>query len=462
MSWDRATRMLAALGLVAVTLAGPAGAAPAVHEFTLDNGLKVLVKPDRRAPVVVSQVWYKVGSSYENDGITGISHMLEHMMFKGTDTYGPGEFSRIVAAEGGKENAFTGQDYTTYYQNLAADRLEVSFKLEADRMANLRLREEDFLKEREVVSEERRLRTEDQPESLTFEVFQAVAYQTSPYRHPVIGWMADIEGYTLDDLKGWYRRWYAPNNATLVVVGDVDPQAVRTLVEKHFGSIPRVDLRPPKPRPEVEQVGLRRAVVKAPAKLPYLVMGYKAPTVADATEAWEPYALDVLAAILGGDASSRLQSRLVRGEEIAADAGVSYDPFDRMTTLFTVAATPAKGRAVAELEAKLLEEVRRIQEEVLAEAELNKVKNQVVAADVYQLDSVSGQAMRLGRLETVGLGWRTGEDYVARIRAVTPEQVQGVARKYLKDEALTVTLLEPQPMVRAVARAPAAGGHDVR
>jgi zinc protease len=152
----------------------------------------------------------------------------------------------------------------------------------------------------------------------------------------------------------------------------------------------------------------------------------------------------------------------VRGEEIAADAGVSYDPFDRMTTLFTVAATPAKGRAVAELEAKLLEEVRRIQEEVLAEAELNKVKNQVVAADVYQLDSVSGQAMRLGRLETVGLGWRTGEDYVARIRAVTPEQVQGVARKYLKDEALTVTLLEPQPMVRAVARAPAAGGHDVR
>ncbi|MCU0936526.1 MAG: insulinase family protein, partial [Gammaproteobacteria bacterium] len=197
----------------------PAVAQGRVHEYVLDNGLRVLVKPDRRAPVVVSQVWYRVGSSYEHDGITGLSHMLEHMMFKGTETLGPGEFSRLIAAEGGRENAFTGQDYTGYFQHLAADRLEISFRLEADRMARLLLREEDFVKERAVVSEERRLRTEDQPESLTYEAFQAAAFQTSPYRHPVIGWMADIEGYTLQDLKDWYRRWYGPNNATLVVVG---------------------------------------------------------------------------------------------------------------------------------------------------------------------------------------------------------------------------------------------------
>ena len=443
--------------LVGAALAMPAAAGGRVEEYVLDNGLRVLVKPDRRAPVVVSQVWYRVGSSYEHDGITGISHMLEHMMFKGTETYGPGEFSRLIAAEGGRENAFTGQDYTGYFQNLASDRLEVSFRLEADRMAGLRLREEDFLKERAVVSEERRLRTEDEPESLTYEVFQATAYQTSPYRHPVIGWMADIEAYTLQDLKDWYRRWYAPNNATLVVVGDVEPEAVLALARKHFGPLPPAEVRPPKPRPEVEQTGLRRVVVSAPAELPYLVLGYKAPTVKDAPEDWEPYALAVLAAVLGGDESARLQRRLVRGEEIAADAGASYDPFDRMTTLFTVAATPAGGRTVGEVEAKLREEVGRLREAPIDPAELDKVKTQVVASDVYQLDSVMAQAMRLGRLETVGAGWRVGEEYVERIRAVTPEQIHAVARKYLVDASLTVAHLEPRPAERSAAGGGAGG-----
>jgi zinc protease len=453
--------------LAAGLLVTSAGAATLVEEFTLDNGLKVLVKPDHRAPVVVSQIWYRVGSSYETEGTTGLSHMLEHMMFKGTESLGPGEFSRLVAAEGGRENAFTGQDYTAYFQSLASDRLEVSFRLEADRMANLRLREEDFAKEREVVSEERRLRTEDQPESLTYETFQAVAYQTSPYRHPVIGWMADIEHYTLDELKGWYKRWYAPNNATLVVVGDVEPQAVRALAERYFGPIPAADLRAPKPRPEVEQAGARRLVVEAPAKLPYLLMGYKAPTLSTAPEPWQPYALDVLAAILGGDQSSRLQVRMVRGEEIAADVGVSYDPYDRMTTLFTIAAVPAEGRAIDELEGRLREEVRRVRDELVTPAELEKVKTQVVASDVYQLDSVFAQAMRLGRLETVGVGWRLASDYVPRVRAVTPEQVQAVARAYLRDEALTVAHLRPLPLSSPVAQAatasPAAdGGRHVR
>ncbi len=455
MSQIRAFLSTAALALVAASIAMPAVAQGRVHEYVLDNGLRVLVKPDRRAPVVVSQVWYRVGSSYEHDGITGLSHMLEHMMFKGTETLGPGEFSRLIAAEGGRENAFTGQDYTGYFQHLAADRLEISFRLEADRMARLLLREEDFVKERAVVSEERRLRTEDQPESLTYEAFQAAAFQTSPYRHPVIGWMADIEGYTLQDLKDWYRRWYGPNNATLVVVGDVEPEAVLALAQKHFGPIPPAEVRPPKPRPEVEQAGLRRVVVEAPAKLPYLVLGYKAPTANNAPEDWEPYALDVLAAVLGGDDSARLQRTLVRGEEIAADVGVSYDPFDRMTTLFTLAATPSAGRPVAEVEARLREEVRRLQEEPVDPAELAKVKTQVVVSDVYQLDSVMAQAMRLGRLETVGIGWRAGETYVDRIRAVTPEQLQAVARKYLTETALTVAHLEPRPIDGALARASA-------
>ena len=220
------------------------------------------------------------------------------------------------------------------------------------------------------------------------------------------------------------------------------------LAREHFGPLPPAEVRPPKPRPEVEQTGLRRVVVSAPAELPYLVLGYKAPTVKEAREDWEPYALAVLAAVLGGDESARLQRRLVRGEEIAADAGASYDPFDRMTTLFTVAATPAGGRTVGEVEAKLREEVSRLREAPVDPAELEKVKTQVVASDVYQLDSVMAQAMRLGRLETVGAGWRIGEEYVDRIRAVTPEQVHAVARKYLVDASLTVAHLEPRPAGR--------------
>ncbi|MDQ5911171.1 MAG: zinc protease, partial [Pseudomonadota bacterium] len=204
-------------------------AAAPVHEFTLDNGLKILVRQDHRAPVVVSQIWYKVGSSYEPSGLTGISHLLEHLMFKGTPNVPGGEFSRIIAANGGDQNAFTSYDYTAYFQTLEKERLELSFRLEADRMRHLLLKPEDVAKEAQVVAEERRLRTEDQPEALTHERFQAAAYVTSPYRNPIIGWMQDIESIKPDDLRHWYQQWYAPNNATLVVVGDVEPAKVREL-----------------------------------------------------------------------------------------------------------------------------------------------------------------------------------------------------------------------------------------
>ena len=190
-----------------------------VHEFRLDNGLKLLVKEDHRAPVMVSQVWYKVGASYEPSGITGVSHVLEHMMFKGTETHPPGEFSRIIAENGGSENAFTSQDYTTYFQRMEKSRLPISLELEADRMRRLQLQDEEFQKEIRVVMEERRMRTDDKPTALTYEQFRATAYMASSYRSPTIGWMNDLENMELSDLADWYRRWYAPNNATLVVVG---------------------------------------------------------------------------------------------------------------------------------------------------------------------------------------------------------------------------------------------------
>ncbi|MDQ2696092.1 MAG: insulinase family protein [Pseudomonadota bacterium] len=438
----------------------PAAAAtpPPVHEFTLDNGMKILVREDHRAPVVVSQVWYKVGSSYEPAGLTGISHVLEHMMFQGTDSLAPGEFSRIIAANGGTENAFTARDYTAYYQQLQKDRLEVSLRLEADRMRNLRLDPDKLAKEIRVVMEERRLRTDDAPEALTQEQFHAVAFVTSPYRNPIIGWMSDLQALTLEDVEGWYRQWYAPNNATLVVVGDVDPQQVLVLAKTHFGPLQPAAPPPLRPRPEIPQRGERQLIVKAPAELPFLLLGYKAPALATAAEDWEPYALEVLGGILSAGASARLDRNLVRGSRVAASAGAGYSLTTRLDSLFILAANPAPGRRVAEVERALRAEVKRLQEEPVSADELARVVAQVVAADVYQRDSMFYQAMRLGVAETNGLGWRVLEEYVPRIQAVTAEQVQAVARKYLVDDQLTVAILEPQPL-NGPPR-PAAGAAD--
>lgn len=431
-----------------------------IHEFQLDNGLKILVKEDHRAPVVTSQVWYRVGSSYEHNGITGLSHMLEHMMFKGTEDLPPGRFSEIVAENGGQDNAFTSRDYTAYYQNFARDRLAVSFRLEADRMRNLRLLEAAFTKEREVVSEERRLRTEDEPEALTYEQFLATAFLNSPYRNPVIGWMVDIEHYTLDDLRRWYEAYYAPNNATLVVVGDVDPQEVLALAREHFGPLQPAQIATPKPRLEMPQAGERRIRVKAPARLPYLLMGYKVPVLATAEEDWEPYALEVLVNILDGGDSSRLGNRLVRERQLAAGVGASYSLVARLDSLLMLEANPAQGVAVDALEEAIREEVARLRETPVSDEELQRVKAQVVAAEIYEKDSVFYQGMKLGMLEAVGLGYDVLDDYVERIRQVTPQQVQAVARKYLRPERLTVAVLDPQP-IEQKARTTVSGGRHV-
>ncbi|MES9871890.1 MAG: pitrilysin family protein [Candidatus Sedimenticola sp. 6PFRAG7] len=446
---------------VSLLTAATVAAQGEVHEFSLDNGMKVVVKEDHRAPIVVSQVWYKVGSSYEPDGVTGVSHVLEHMMFKGTDSHPPGEFSRIISANGGDENAFTGRDYTAYYQKLSADRLEVSFELEADRMRNLTLPEEEFAKELEVVKEERRLRTEDKPTSLTYEQFNALAYSSLPYGNPVIGWMNDLDNMEVSDLRDWYRLWYAPNNATLVVVGDVQFQEVRKLAEKYFGPLKTENTPRTKPLREPPQRGLVRSVVKAPAKEPYLIMGYKTPVLNSTDDEWEAYALEMLVAILDGGDSARFSRNLVRGQEIAVSAGASYSAFSRLPGMLVVDGTPAKGRNMQELEKALLGEIERIKGEQVSQQELDRVKAQVVAEQIYDLDSVYYQAMQLGVLETIGLGWQLLDQYVDKIKAVTPEQVQAVAKKYLNKDQLTVTVLEPLPISneQAAKAAMQGGGH---
>lgn len=420
------------------------GAASKVSEHILKNGLKVLVKEDHRSPVVVSQVWYKVGSSYEANGVTGISHMLEHMMFKGTDKHAAGEFSRIIAENGGDENAFTGQDYTAYFQTMAADKLAVSFELEADRMRHLHLLPEELKKELEVVTEERRMRTEDNPQAKLNEYFMSVAYTSSPYQHPVIGWPSDIANYQVGDLQAWYEHWYAPNNATLVVVGDVQTQAVFDLAEKQFGELKTSDIKSLKPQPEMEQLGVRRLIVKAPAKLPVLVMGYKVPSLKTTASENEAYALEVLAGVLDGGNSARLPTNLVRGKSIAVSAGANYDLITRLDGLFELSATPVEGKSVADLEAALKAEVTKLQQTLISDEELQRIKAQVLASDVYEKDSNFYQAMQLGALETVGLSWQKADEYVTKVNQVTAEQVRDVAKKYLLEDHLTVGYLDPQ------------------
>ena len=448
---------IAGIGLIGALWAATSTASD-VHSYELNNGMKILIKEDRRAPVVASMVWYKVGGSYEPSGLTGISHVLEHMMFKGTEKHPPGEFSRIIAANGGRENAFTGRDYTAYFQQLEAGRLEISFEMEADRMRNMKVLDEEFAKEVQVVMEERRLRTEDRPTSLTYERFNAAAYVTSPYHNPIVGWMDDLENMTADDIRQWYNKWYAPNNATLVVVGDIDPQATFELAKEYFGPLKADEIATTKPRREIEQKGERRIRVKTPAELPYLLMGYKTPNYTSAEQSWEPYALAVLSSIMDGGASARFARDLVRGKQVAASVGASYDAFTRLDNMFLFDGKPAQGRTMEELENAIRDQIEQLQETLVSDAELSRVKAQVIAGDVYQKDSIFYQAMELGMLTAIGLDWRLGETYAQRINEVTAEQVREVARKYLIEDRLTVAVLDPLPIDTAQPRPAASTG----
>jgi zinc protease len=439
--------LLALLIAAGLSLGSPVagGSEPAVHEKMLANGLKVLVRPDQRAPVVTSQIWYKVGSAHETSGVTGIAHMFEHMMFKGTENLAPGEFSTLVARLGGQQNAFTSRDYTAYFQTLATDHLETVMRWEADRLANLVLDEQEFRREVEVVKEEWRMRSRDNPNARLYELLYATAFVNSGYHHPVIGWKTDIDAYTLADLEKWRQDYYAPNNAVLVVVGAVEPDQVFALAEKYYGPIAARELPAAKPRIELEQQGLRRVELELPARLPLLAMGYKVPSLPGADEDWEPYALTVLAGVLAGGESSRFSNELERAGKLA-QARTSYSLTARLPTLFVLTGVPNQDGDIAEVEALLREQIERVRREPIPADELERVKTQVVARDVYERDSMFYQGMRIGIYETIGLDHRRLAEYVPRIEAVTPEQIQKVARKYLTEQALTIAELKPLPL----------------
>ena len=438
-------RLACAVALAACTaaLVPPAHANP--YETTLDNGMKLIVKEDRRAPSAVHMVWYRAGSMDEPDGVSGIAHMLEHMMFKGTETVGPGEFNRRVSAVGGRDNAFTSRDYTGYFQQLSPEHLDMMMELEADRMHRLKLTEQTFVPERSVIMEERRLRTDDNPHGLMFEQLMATAWQAHPYRRPVIGWMTDIEEYRLADAQRWYDQWYTPNNATLVVVGDVDHAEVFAMAEDHYGAIAAREVPERRISREPEQRGTRHTTVAAPAELGLLALAWHAPTLRDVTTDRDVYALQVLSSLLSGYDGARLPRHLVREQQVALTASASYSGIARGPSLFILSASPSEGHSIAELEAALRGEIERIAEEGVSETELARVITQTVAAEVYKRDSLMGQAMEIGFLEMAGLSWRDEDALLEGLRAVTVAEVQDVAQRYFGDTTLTRAELIPQP-----------------
>jgi zinc protease len=398
-------------------------------------------------------VWYRAGSMDEVNGKTGVAHVLEHMMFKGTHQVKAGEFSRLVAAVGGRENAFTSRDYTAYFQQVEKSKLDEVIKLEADRMSNLNFDDAEFLKEIQVVMEERRLRTEDNPSSLLSESLMATAYMSSPYRHPVVGWMNDLQNMKAADARDWYRSWYAPNNATVVISGDVDPQHILKVVQKYYGAIAMHELPVRKPQIEPVQKGVKQVEVKAPADNAQLSMAWKVPRLEPGKlDDPDPYALELLTAVLDGYDNARLNRILVKQEKVVNDVGVGYDMVSRGPELFLISASMAKGKTVAQAQASIRKALDELKQKGILESELKRIKVRILSDQIYKRDSIFGQAMEIGTTEMAGFSWKDIDYMLEKMQTITPEQVQAAAKKYLVDEGLTIAVLNPQVRKSSVSK----------
>jgi len=407
---------------------------------TLDNGLRVLLQEDHRSPIVSFQMWYRVGSRNERRGATGIAHFLEHLMFKGTPTYGQGQFARLVEQNGGQDNAFTSQDVTSYYVNIAADKIDLVIDLESDRMHNLRLDAKDIASEREVVIEERRTRTEDDPGGFLGEEVSSIAFKNHPYGAPIIGWMEDIKRITPDEIRAFYKTYYMPNNAIVVAVGDFKAPAVLAKIRAKFGRIAKGSAPPPVLGLEPTQNGERRVIVQKQAQLPIVYLGYHVPN----QKSPDAFPLEMLSTILSEGRASRLYKRLVYERQIALEAGGDYNFFATDPSLFWFWGTPMPGQTPETMEKALLAEMEKLKSEPVTEEELQRAKNQVEAAFVFQEDSVHRRASLLARFELIG-GYAEKDRFVERLRAVTAADVQRVARTYFSDDKKNVGVLLPKP-----------------
>ena len=426
--------------------------------FTLKNGMQLIVKPDQRAPTAVHMVWVRVGSMDEVDGTSGVAHALEHMMFKGTAKVPPGDFSRRVAALGGQENAFTTRDYTGYYQQIPSNRLADVMELESDRFANNQWPDEEFKKEIEVIKEERRLRTDDQPRASLFEQLNATTFIASPYHRPVVGWMSDLDSMTPDDLRNFHKQWYVPQNAVVVIAGDVDPAKVYALAQTTYGEIPARAVPTRKPRIEPEQKGIRRIEFKAPADQAFLAMSYRVPSLRNVENLTDDdrdaLSLLMLSAVLSGYDGARLDRALTQGADRVADsASSSASIVGRGPSVFILTGVPAAGKTPKQVEDALRAQVARVAKEGVSEAELSRVKTQWTASTVYGRDSIYGQANDLGSNWVEGFPLDADDRILKLLRTVTPEQVKSVAQRYFGDDQLNVGTLVPQPIEAGKKRA---------
>ncbi|MBI5190750.1 MAG: insulinase family protein [Nitrospirae bacterium] len=433
--------IIAAIIVLTTTASAFAVGFDGVKEYTLDNGLKVLLLEEHKSPVAVFQIWYKVGSRYEPYDKAGISHMLEHMMFKGTKKYGPKTFSKTVQRYGGSDNAFTSQDYTAYFQTFASDRIGLSLDLESDRMKGLMLDEKDFLSERDVVAEERRMRTDTDPESALGELVQSAAFQTHPYRWPIIGWMDTIQNFTVEDAQRHYDTYYEPNNATIVIVGDIDADKMILDIKDKFGGIKRGPEPPKVIMTEPVQKGERRVTLKKEAQLPTIYVLYHTPNQDDP----DTYALDVLEVVMSGGKSSRLYKSLVYDRQIAQYAGAGYSSVSKDPETFTLYAGVMPEKPVGEVEQAIYAEIEKLKTDAVSDRELQKAKNQIESSFIMGLDSNFNRAMMIGRYESVS-SWKLLNTYLDGIRAVTADDVRRVAAKYLTKDNRTVGVLEPLPI----------------
>lgn len=411
-----------------------------ITEHTLDNGMKVLIIEDRKAPLATFQIWYRVGSKDEPGGKSGISHLLEHMMFKGTPKYGSKAFSRLVQRYGGSDNAHTTKDYTMYYQTLSSDRIGLSFELESDRMVNLILDPKEVRAERDVVLEERRMRYDDDPQNLLYEDINAMSYKEHPYRRPVIGWRADIASIERDDLVSYYRKYYAPDKAFIVVAGDVSSETVLPAINRHFGVIPVSSEQIRKDHAEEpKQQGERRIFLNKEAELPYIMIAYHVPSFPHP----DSFALEVLSGVLSEGKSSRMYRSLVYDRKIAINSFSDYSGLSLGPSLFFAGGTVAPGKTSGEMERAIDEEIGKLQESLPTEREILKTKNQIEASFIFAQDSNYATAYYTGRFELIG-GWRLKDAYLEGIRKVTPEDVRNAARTYLRKTNRTVGILVPQ------------------
>jgi zinc protease len=430
--------MIAKTFLFSLLLLAPLAARAAVFNpepFELENGLQVIVIENHRAPIVTHMVWYKVGDADAPPGLSGMPHLLEHLMFRGTKSIGPGQFSKIVAKNGGRDNAFTGSDFTAYYQNVSSDRLELVMKMEADRMANLALDPKEIEKERQVVLEERRTRTDNEPAARLREKMGPLQYAKHPYRNPVIGWAGEIRAIKPQDLQAFYKRWYAPNNAILIVAGDVTPQKVLTLADTFYAPIKRRDIPKRERAQEPPPSGPKDVELKdASVKQPMWMKEYRAPSRRLDPE-HRSHALEVLENILGGGATSRIYESLVVRQKLAASAGISYSPDRYDWAEFGFYATPNPGVSMKDLEAAMETEIAKLLQDGVTRDEVERAKARLVDTAVYARDSLSGGAYALGQALGTGQSIDDVEKWPERIGAVTTDQVNAALKGLLKPEA---------------------------